>query len=83
MRSTNNKELFCQPPPLQDFWELLLSRGGSLLSKVSVHITGARRRAQVCRWYPRSLFKTLLLVSEFWPIFFKVIFQTFTEGLAN
>ena len=64
-------ELFERPPPLKDFWSALLCRGGSLVDKVDVVFatnnkasTGTGRPSEY-RWYPRTLIKVLLLVSEF------------------
>jgi len=61
-------ELFDWVPPLNlvDFWEMLLCRGGSLVHRVDVGIS--KKHAYYIplpayRWYPRSLVKTLLLVS--------------------
>ena len=65
-RRAEKADLFDCPPPLQNFWELLLCRGGSLVGEVNVAIA---RGGQVppsdhhFYWYPRSLVKMLLLVS--------------------
>ena len=65
--SIEKAELFDWPPPLQDFWELLLCHGGRLVDEFSVSINDV---ADVCksrpaeyRWYPGSLLKSLLMVS--------------------
>ena len=63
-------ELFDRPQPLAGFWTALLCRGGGLVDEVSVLFNttpnkdGADRHSAY-RWYPRTLIKTLLLVSAF------------------
>ena len=54
----------------EDFWEMLLCHGGCLVDGVDIDTVyvwiehnGHKRSPPVYRWYPRSLFKTLLLVS--------------------
>ena len=64
-RSTKEAELFDQMPSRHgDFWELLLCHGGSLFDKVYMIATndGCTLPSDAYRWYPRSLFKSLLLV---------------------
>jgi len=58
-------ELFDRPPPLAGFWSALLCRGGSLIDQVGVlfDTKGGTDQSSVYRWYPRTLIKTLLLVS--------------------
>ena len=65
MRSVKEAELFDQLPSQQeDFLELLLCHGGSLFDKIYIEATkdGCTQLLDSYRWYPRSLFKTLLLV---------------------
>jgi len=70
-RSFEEAELFDQKPSSlnEQFWELLLCRGGSILDKIFVVVDKEGCCAQsvaavdAYRWYPRSLLKTLLLVS--------------------
>ena len=61
-------ELFDRPPPLtpEDLWQTLLCRGGRLVEKVLVKrgIDLTTPLLPAYRWYPRSLFKSLLLVSD-------------------
>ena len=70
-RSYENVELLDLAPPLADFWKLLLCRGGSLVGEVNVGIV---KNGDIVppanlplpppkNWYPRSLVKTLLMVS--------------------
>ena len=80
-RGLASEEMFDRMPPLpfkDDFWELLLCRGGRLVDLIFVDIDGhlsdsvsgdhahsARPTLPMpatYRWYPRSLLKTLLLV---------------------
>ena len=68
-------ELFDQHLPLktvEDFWELLLCHGGSLVEEVTVGMDiNGRTPPTEQRLYPRSLIKTLLLVGAFSLIFFQ------------
>ena len=69
-RSVAEAELFDQKPLLSqhnedDYWQLLLCRGGTIFDMVHVVADeeGCAQTADAYRWYPRSLFKALLLVS--------------------
>ena len=72
-------ELFDRPPPLKDFWSALLCRGGSLVDKVIVQFdtnnANSTDRPSEYRWYPRTLIKTLILVSA---ILTKIVFSLLT-----
>ena len=62
--------LFDQVPmPGEDFWLTLLCRGGNRFAQVNVSTDDMLKRTHnignrpVYRWYPRTLFTTLVLVS--------------------
>ena len=66
MRGVKEAELFDQMPSRhEDFWELLLCHGGRLFDHIFVIAAkyGCTQSSVAYYWYPRSLFKTLLLVS--------------------
>ena len=74
-RNTDEAELFNQKPTLlqhydedeDDYWLTLLCHGGRIFDLVHVMADKEGCKQSVAldayRWYPRSLFKTLLLVS--------------------
>jgi len=66
-RSLEEAELFDQKPwwlNEEHLWELLLCRGGTIFDMVHVLFTDTQSVAvDAYHWYPRSLLKTLLLVS--------------------
>ena len=70
-RDIDEEDLFDGGPPYADpnFWVLLLTRGAAYVDVVSVYLTVEScthplpTPAACFRWYPRSLLKTLLLVS--------------------
>ena len=69
-RGIDEEDLFDGGPPHPNFWVLLLTRGADQLDAVSVFPT-KESNAQPLRsptprycWYPRSLLKQLLMVSE-------------------
>jgi len=69
-RGIGHADLFDQMPSLgEDFWVTLLCHGGGHLDECRVSIddheaeSGNTRPLAAYRWYPRTLFKTLLLVS--------------------
>ena len=67
-RGIGQAELFDQMPSLgEDLWVTLLCHGGSRIDEVVVNVvndwrTRTRPPLTACRWYPRTLLKTLLLV---------------------
>ena len=64
-RSVKEAQLFDQMPSRHgDFWELLLCHGGNIFDRVYMIAVkdGCTMPLDLYRWYPRSLFKTLLLV---------------------
>ena len=71
-RALGEEELFDGALPHPNFWELLLTRGAEHVDTVSVYLPYGscthplhHASSAVCyRWYPRSLLKTLLLVSD-------------------
>jgi len=66
-RSVKDVELFDQmPSPLHgDWWLTLLCRGGNIFDMIFVIAAknGCTQPLPTYRWYTRSLFKSLLLVS--------------------
>ena len=65
-RSIKESQLFDQMPSRRgDFWNLLLCHGGYLVDMVLVLTTidGCTQPLDAYHWYPRSLLKTLLMVS--------------------
>ena len=64
-RGLDHTELFDQvPSQIGDFLVTLLCRGGGLVYGVTVDVDrNGYNRLPAYRWYPQSLFTTLLLVS--------------------
>jgi len=83
-RCFKKAELFDRPPPspqFDDFWVTLLCHGGSLFDRLNVNVNAEGFPFVLylgpCRWYPRCLFKTLLLVSTI--LFVQVFFSFFQK----